>query len=225
MKRASRHFTAEQRQRIAQAVRTAEASTNAEIVPVVATASGRYDRGEDFAGLAFAALALVLCWTLFQHEDPSPGGWGALPITLDLPWLVGIVIAGFFIGMAVAMKAAWLRRLFTPRLEMIDEVDAGARQAFFDQRIHHTAAASGVLIYISLFERRAAVLADREVMKRLSAGELETLRDNLIADLKRGDLTDAIARAIERVGRRLAECLPGSATDGNELADALITID
>ena len=225
MKRASRHFTSDQRKRIAEAVRAAEASTNAEIVPVVASCSGRYDRGEDFAGLSTAIIALVLAWTFFQHEDPSPRGWGGLPVTLDLPWLVAIVIAGYVTGMLAAMNIAWLRRLFTPRLEMIDEVDARARQAFFDQRIHHAAADSGVLIYISLFERRAAVLADCTVMQHLPAAELQTLRDALVTDLKNSDLTDAIVRAIERIGQRLADVLPGPATDGNDLADALITID
>ena len=90
------------RDRVNAAVREAESATSAEILPVVARSSGRYDRPED-----------------------------------------------------------WLRRLFTPHTQMREEVLSRAREVFFDQRIHHTGGASGVLLYVSLFEHMAAVIADQ----------------------------------------------------------------
>ena len=55
MQRASELFNDEQRATIDQAVADAESKTSAEIVPVVATASGRYDRAEDIVGMAMSS--------------------------------------------------------------------------------------------------------------------------------------------------------------------------
>ena len=64
MTRASQFFTADEKQAIEAAVTRAEARTSAEIVPAVATASGRYDRPEDIAGLWLGALCLIAAWLL-----------------------------------------------------------------------------------------------------------------------------------------------------------------
>ena len=55
----------------------AEEKTSGEIVPVVATVSGRYDRAEDLFGLVLAAIALVVSWIAFQDIRPRGGDWEA----------------------------------------------------------------------------------------------------------------------------------------------------
>ncbi len=62
MQRASDFFNGEQRKHIEKAVVEAEAKTSCEIVPVVATASGRYDRPEDMIGLWMAIFAAITVW-------------------------------------------------------------------------------------------------------------------------------------------------------------------
>ena len=63
-------------QRVNQAVREAESATSAEILPVVARSSGRYDRPEDIVGLWFAGLAMIIVWMVFPlpiiEAGPSP---------------------------------------------------------------------------------------------------------------------------------------------------------
>ena len=90
MKKASAHFNAEQRRQIAAAVAQAESRTSAEIVPIVATESGRYDRTEDLVGLVLGVLAMAAVWMLFQGEDPD-GGWEAFTPKVSLAWLVVII--------------------------------------------------------------------------------------------------------------------------------------
>ena len=63
--RASEIFVDADRERVNQAVREAESATSAEILPVVARSSGRYDRPEDIVGLWFAALAMIIVWLVF----------------------------------------------------------------------------------------------------------------------------------------------------------------
>lgn len=227
MKRASRHFTDEDRRTIACAVAEAEARTSAEIVPVVATESGRYDRPEDLCGLTCSLGLFIIAWLLFQREDPTAGGWDGLPLTMQLPLLVIILLAGFLIGAIAATRIAWLRRFFTPRAMRRAEVMNRAQELFFDQRIHHTEAETGVLVFISLFERRAVVLADKAVLDALGPQTIETRCAELVRQLREGELVAGLCHTIERLGERLAETLPREldADDDNELSDALILVD
>ena len=71
----------------------------------------------------------------------------------------------------------WLRK-------MRDEVAARARAVFFDGRVHHTAGATGLLVYVSLYERMAAVLADQSVLDRLGQDAVDELCGVLTAGLQ-----------------------------------------
>jgi len=223
--RATRLFTHEQRQTINRAVADAENRTAAEILPVVVGASGRYDRAEDIFGVVVAIIAFILTWVLFQGEDPSAGGWEGPAIAVGWPTLAGVFVGGFIVGAVVASRIWTIRRWFTSREHMKDAVADKARAVFFDQSIHHTKAAGGVLVFVSLYEKLALVLADREALDALGEVGLNRLRDDLVSRLKRGDLTNAIAAVIHEAGDLLADGLPQTERDRNELPDALVLID
>lgn len=225
MQRASTLFSDQQKKQVAQAVAQAEAATSAEIVPVVATASGRYDRAEDIVGLWVGLVAMIVVYEVLPHPAAEPGSWGGPPTWLKLVLLAAAVVAGFIAGALTAMRAAWLRRLLAPRREMADEVLRQAQHVFFDSRVHHTAGRTGVLIYISLFERMAAVIADQAVLDKLGQPALAEMRDHLVEALKTQPTADALCAAIQAAGQRLAPVLPRQVDDVNELSDALVTID
>ena len=230
MKPASRLFDAEQRRRIDQAVAEAEAKTSAEIVPVVATASGRYDRPEDICGLWLSVAALVVTWLAMQDAPAEPGNWGGAPAWLPAAWLPAVclaaaVVLGFIAGAIVAGRVGWLRRLFTPAGQMRQEVQSSARRVFFDSRVHRTAGGTGLLIYISLYERMAAVIADQTIVDRLGQPVLDELCGQLTARLRPAGPTEAICQTVRSAGSRLATVLPRAADDVNELPDGLVTVD
>jgi putative membrane protein len=221
MQRASQAFSPQDRERINQAVQQAERGTSAEIVPVVASASGRYDRPEDIVGLWLTLAALVVVWFVFPAAQHEHGSWEtAWPHWKLLAMLAAAVLA-FMVGTALATYVAPLRRLFTPRTQMADEVAARARGVFYSQAVHHTAGQTGVLIYVSLYERMGAVLADQMVMDKIGQTALDELRDTL----RGGDVTNALCQTIQAAGQRLAPVLPRQADDVNELPDALVTLD
>lgn len=220
----ARKFTAEDNKRINQAVAEAESKTSAEIVPVVAAVSGRYDRPEDIVGLWVAVAALAITWCVLP-EHAGPGDWGAMQAWMHLLLLVLSVVVGFILGAVIGAHVDPLRHLFTPSKQMSDEVLARARQVFFDSRVHHTAGRTGLLIYVSLFERMAAVLADDAVVEKLGQAALDELRDHLAASLRTQSLSDAICGTIAAAGPRLAAVLPQADGDINELPDALVVLD
>jgi putative membrane protein len=225
LQRASNLFDSAGLKQVNDTVAAAEGKTSAEIVPVVATDSGRYDRAEDLVGLFVGVGALVAAWLLFQREDPDAAGWEGLPLTLQLPALVAVVLGGFLVGTVLATRVAWLRRLFTPRVQMRQEVLAAARRVFFDQRVHHTTGSSGVLLYVSLYERLAVVLSDQQVLTAVGQGQLDQICSKLTDELRGGTVCAALCASIGAVGDILAEPMPRPEDDVNELSDALMLLD
>ena len=225
MRIASKCFTDEDRAKVAKAVAEAESRTSAEIVPLVATASGRYDRPEDIVGLWAGAILAGAVWLLFRRTDASASDWGLTAASFELPAIIAGLVVGFIAGACVASRVGWLCALFTPRKQMRDEVDARARQVFFDNRVHHTAGATGLLIHVSLFERMATVIADKTVTDKLGAQALDELSVELTRSLRSGDLTAALCSTVKSAGDRLAPVLPREGGDVNELPDALVLID
>jgi len=225
MRLASRSFSDEQKARVAKAVAEAESKTSAEILPVVATASGRYDRPEDIVGLWLGAILAVVAWLAFRGTDAAATDWGFSAASLELPAIIVALVVGFILGAVIASRVGWLRALFTSRTQMRDEVHARARELFFDSRVHHTAGQTGLLVYVSLFERAAAVIADKAVTEKLGQGALDELCAALTASLAASDATSALCSAVEDAGDRLAPVLPREEGDVNELPDALVLID
>jgi putative membrane protein len=223
MTRASKLFTEENQRRITEAVEKAESRTSAELIPVVATASGRYDRAEDIVGLWVGLGALAVTWLLVQGVEAGP--WGEPRPTLGLPSVVGLVLGGWVVGVVLAHLLPGLRRLFIPRGEEEAEVARAARQAFFDRRVHHTEGSTGLLLYVSLFEQRAVLLADAQVLEKLGQEKLDALCAGLVAELKKGAYVDGLCGTLESAGVALGEVLPRRAEDRNELPNTLAVVD
>ncbi len=225
MQLASQSLSADERQQICRAVAQAESVTSAEIVPVVATSSGRYDRAEDMVGLWFGAVALAIAWIVWPQVEREHGSWGGIPVWIDIAVLVVSMVLGFVIGAFLASRVGWLRRLFTHRTMLREEVESRARRVFFDARVHHTETRGGMLIYVSLFERQAVLLADAAIAERMGQPQIDSLCGKLTDRLRGGSLSAALCETITDCGQQLAKSLPRQANDVNELPDALVILD
>lgn len=224
MKTASALFNSDDKKNISAAIAAAEKSTSAEIVPVVATVSGRYDRAEDIFGILLASAALCIAWLLFK--DPTSSDWSWLPAsTLNLPSVIGIIIGGFIIGATLATHLPSLRLPFISRAEMLDEVERRAVETFQRKRVRDTAQGTGVLIYVSLYERLIKVIGDDAVNDKLGQPALDEICSLVVAGLKEERPADGLTRGIIRAGELLKKELPASPHDSNELANELILLD
>ncbi|MDB4419505.1 TPM domain-containing protein [bacterium] len=225
MQKATSLFNEDQRKQIASAVNAAESKTSCEIVPVVATASGRYDRPEDIVGLWLATIGGGIVWYCLPRQIADSGSWNAFSDVVGIIILIGVMIVGFITGAVAASRISWLRRWFTPKKEMKQEVFARAQETFFNKNIHHTENATGLLIYVSLFERVAVILGDQKVMHELGQDTLNQLCDQLTADFREGNATEAICKTIQEAGEFLSGPMPQQSDDANELKDTLVLLD
>ena len=222
---ASRLFSDEDRRAIADAVRAAERTTTGEIVPVVASTSDTYERAEDLVGLAVALVAFSLTWVLGQRLVPG-ADWGVEhELALQLPLLLAVLAAGWWLGVLLARFSPWLKRLFLLRRVAKARVLIAAHHAFDALHVKRTAAATGVVMYVSLFERQVCVCADRAVAQKIGEAEWVRACTMLIEALRRGQRREGFVAAIQHVGAVLAAHFPAVPGDRDELANELRVLD
>lgn len=226
MKKASNYFSDEQQAIIEQAVSRAEKNTSGEIVPVIASVSGRYDRAEDIFGVLFGMLLLTISWLCTQESIPVAGQWeGEMATVITLPWALGIIFLGFILGALLASFFPILRLIFISKKEMQEEVERSAQLAFHQFRIHETDGATGVLIYISLYEQSVRVLGDKEITAKLEQKDWTDVCNLVVEGMKSREPTEKLVQAIEHCGQLLSDHFPISDDDQNELSNKLNFID
>lgn len=223
---ASKRFTEQDKQAVQDAIAEAEKTTSGEIVPVVATRSGRYDRGEDIFGILLGLIAVAVVWLVFQKVEPAGGDWESgqtLAVGLGLV-LLSFAVA-FVFGVLLATFVPALAMPFVGRAERRQEVQRSARQAFFEFRVRATEAGTGIMIYISLLERTVWVIGDRAISDKLDQSQWDEVKDLVIDGLRRGKPTEGICAAIKRCGEFLTEHFPIAPDDTNELTNELRLVD
>lgn len=203
---AHRLLNADDRRRIEEAVDRAESKTSAEIVCAVATESGRYDRAESIIGLALALLALGVAHIIYGWSTTAGGDWTGSGVSFG--WQAFAVVAGFVSGNFLANRVRQVRRLVVGEGEMDAEVRGAAAYAFALGAVANTANRTGLLIYISIFERRVRVLPDEQVREVLGDEEIGRLRDLAVTALRRGDFAGAFVDPLQEAAPLLARALP-----------------
>ena len=209
MANAQTFFTAEEQERIQQAVIAAEKKTSGEIVPMLVNTSGRYAEVE----LGGIVVGLVLgTLTAFIWHDP----WGYAQTYLMFP------VIGAILGLA-ATSIPTIKRSLIPKARIDDAVHSRSLAAFTGHGLHYTKAHTGILILASLLERRVVVLADRGINDKVQAGTWDEVVGILTNGLKSGTACEGFCKAIERGGEILAKHFPRSPDDLDELANKLLT--
>jgi uncharacterized membrane protein len=99
--------------------------------------------------------------------------------------------------------------------------DALARSArLFDTLgMRRTAADTGVLLYVAVEDRKAAVFAGRGVHGAAQPGFWQSVTDTVAEGFKRQDAVGGLVAAVERIGQLLLQAVPGEDVAGNELPD------
>lgn len=224
---ASHLFSAAERAAIDKTIESAEQSTRGEIVAVVASASGRYDRAEDLFGLLLALLGLVALWCLQPCLAGFTGADWETDAVSPLLLLAQMVTVFVLFGIGAWAAARWplLRAPFASDVEMQKEVERRALEVFQQQRLRATTGATGVLIYVSLFEHKVRVVGDDAISAKLQAADWQAVCGRVIVGMKAGTPAQGLQAAIVLAGELLSRHFPRAADDRNELPNRLVLID
>ena len=222
------NLTGADREKVSAAIAAAEAKTNGEIVAVATPISDAY---HDVAlHWALVPLFAVLAWAAWRPTaltwwyDRLFGGWQPDPTLGQLLTFVMVLAALLFTVALLILKWMPLRLFLTPGATKHRRVRRRAIAIFQAAAAGKTTGKTGILIYLSLAERRAEIVADEAILKVTDDHTWGEAMHALIEDVRDGRPADGICAAIERIGVVLSEHFPRSADDSNEIPDRLIEL-
>jgi len=214
--------------RVSAAIAAAEGSSAGEIVAVVTDLSDPYhDVALHWSVLVLiAVLAWAAAWpaALEWWRDLLLGGWQTEPSLRELLTFLMIVAVAKFTVVLLILKYMPLRLALTPGATKTRRVRRRALTVFKAAAERRTAGRTGILIYLSMGERRAEIIGDEAITSVTTPETWGEAMTDLLTDVREGRVADGMVAAIEQIGTVLSEHFPRSAEDKNEIPDKLIEL-
>ena len=203
-----RLFSAEDERRISEAITNAERQTSGEIVVVVAAQSDGYHY---VPPLVAGIVSLLVPWVLIFFTQ------------LGLTSIYLTQLAVFFAITAALMPASIRIALVPPSIKRL-HAHRRAVEQFLVQNLHTTTGRTGVLLFVSVAERYAEIIADKGINERVAPGTWKGIIDHLTAAMGGGRPADGFVTAIAAIGTILAQHFPPGSQAPNELPNHLIIL-
>lgn len=205
---AAKFLTESEKEKIINAVKNVEKITSGEIVPMVVSSSYHYPVSNIIGSFIISMIiSLAVVFTLRNHDL-----WLFLSV-----FMVSLVI---FHELVKAQHP--LKRLFISEKEINQEVEEAAITSFFNKGLSNTRDKTGVLIFISVFERKVWVLADSGINKKVQHDTWKNIVDVIIDGIRNKQQGEAIVKAITMVGDILKNHFPVRDDDTDELDNLIV---
>ena len=196
-------------------VASVERVTSGEIVPVVANRSSKYRTAEIIAAVIFGYVFV------FAMSE----------VHKSLFWNNSLTVFQFiiidFIGILLAflLFRIWpIKRLIISKRAIEHKVHDAAFSTFYQQGVHKTKNKTGILIYVSLFERKVVILGDEGIHAKVKDSDWNEVVNIIVNGIKDQHLKKGIIDGIESCRKLLQVHFPVLADDTNELDNKLIII-
>ena len=199
---------------VSKAIRAAELHTDGEIYAVIARRSDDYFAPAAFAvSLASILGAFIIALSLHQY-------W---VMTDVLTFMTAFAFAYLSVLVVLVFMPSLNRRL-VPQSLLANRAHQNAVNQFIARNIHITKARTGVLLFVSVDERYAEVIADDAINSHVSQAEWDAIVTMLIESARKRHYADGFLQAIEATGALLAAHFPKTAGDTNELDDHVVEL-
>ena len=205
-------LTEQERTIIATRVAALEARTGTQVVAAVVGKSDSYPEAP-WKAFALGASAAALAGVIWQL---ATGGWAT--DTFQTAHVLVILAIGAFLALLTIVFSAFAR-LFVDRIRREVEVTQFAQSLFFGRGLERTRGRVGILLLVSLFERKVVILADAGFDGRIDEHDWEFLTRRVSLLLRHGTTAIALRAGLEAMEAMLLErgfAGPGSI---NELPD------
>jgi putative membrane protein len=207
-------FSEAEQEKIAASVREAEKVTSGEIVPYVVGQSDHYESAEWRAGALGGLLAFV-GMTFLRY---ATGDWARFD---PLMIAAATLLAGGAAMLAVRFLPG-LKRLFAGSHLMARRVEQRAAEAFISEEVFATPKRTGILIFLSMMERRVLVLGDSGIHNKVRQDDWHDVISLVVEAIRTGKPADGLVEAIRRCGLLLAgQGVGRESGDRDELPDNL----
>jgi putative membrane protein len=214
-------LTENDRQKISEAVKQAERKTSGEIATAFIKESYDYAIYE----LIFAVIVSFAYYILMLLFIPKISHWlqslfwDYSPVHLVAFYGFSTFVVGTVFYFIANISA--IDRLIVPGKTFERKVHERALLYFMESGISNTRDRTGILIFISLLERRVVLLADSGINEKIEQDKWQHLVDHIIAGIKQGNFTNHLVSSIRECGDLLAEHFPIKDDDTNELSNEI----
>lgn len=205
----SYYLTKDHSEKIEEAIASAERKTSGEIVPIVVRSSSAIGHVPIILLLIFLPFFLNSDLWFWEREWLSNYWW--IP-NLTLTFLIAKSLSIF----------PFVQRWLTMGIDRKRQVFLRAQVEFYQSHIHRTEGATGILLFVSLMEREAIILADKGIDCKVEDHVWRDVADKLVKGIKSENLTKGIIEAVDLCGKILSEYFPRQSHDQNELPNHLI---
>lgn len=204
--------------KITNAVVKAEQGTRGEIVPMIVGRSSTI--GHLPVYIAFMLFSIILVLLI---ESPSPhlshylSLWYGLPVVglFGVCWVCGYILSPIQI----------IQRWLIPNQDEESQVWNRARSEWAYNKLQKTTERTGILLFVSMMERKAVILADEGIAKHYPEKTWQDVIDLLTRHLKKGEWVEGFETSIDRCGEILKTHLPATENNINEISDRVIVKD
>lgn len=222
------HVNAADHDLVTAAVADAERHTSGEIVTIVT------DLSDDYADIAlawatviaFLALSVVAFLPQFYLDllDQIFGGWGHVWTPSEYLALIFLFMGLKWLGSWLILKWMPLRLALTPKHVKLQRVRSRAIDLFKVGTQSRTVGRTGVLLYLSMREHQAEIVADEAIASKVAPEVWGDAMLALIHEVRAGRPGEGMAEAVRQMGIVLTEHFPKGSENPNELPDRLIEI-
>lgn len=207
--KAETFFTDADKKKISQAIASVEKNTAGEIAVMVVDQSDDYPAAQLLAGITIGGLLALVLSDFFADSSV----WFFIPLFLFF---------GFTCGW-LSKRLPHIKKVFVSKSRQETRVREKALTAFYDKGLYKTRDETGVLFFISLFERKVWILADKGIYEKINQETLQKYAHNIALGIKTCNAATALCQEIENVGLILAKHFPIKQDDSNELSNKVIT--
>ncbi len=206
---AEKFFSEYEKNRISETIKSVEKKTAGEVAVMVVDSSEEYREAEILGGISLGSLFAFVITFYFFHSSI----WWYIPLSF-----VMFFPASFFFHKIPELKTA-----FISKKRQEKAVFQRALRAFYEKGLYKTRQNTGVLFFISLFEHKVWVLADKGIYEKIRQEKLNNFAKKITEGIKQKRACDALCEAIIEAGELLALHFPITPEDINELTDKVIT--
>lgn len=207
-------FSEHELEKIKAAVKEAEDKISGEIVPVFVEKSAHYSIAS-YRGIVLGAAFVFSLIVLFDRYVPALAVYDPLMIFV-------FVTLGGTLGGVLANYVTPLKRFLVGQYLLDQATRKRAENSFLTEEIFNTRHRTGIMIFVSFFEREVIVMADRGISKVVDQKEWDRLVRTIIEHVRNGKITEGMVGAIHRCGEILLEKgFVKTVDDVNELRDDL----
>ncbi|TMM50387.1 TPM domain-containing protein [Qipengyuania marisflavi] len=222
------YLNEEQHRIVSDAVAQAEAHTAGEIVTVLADRSDGYTDVALWWAIA-AAFTAMSVFALFPELyltalDRFMGGWGSEWTHGEILTVVIAIGLAKFLGVLAVQLWQPLKFWLIPPPVKSARVREAAIRHFKVGAERRTHGRTGVLIYLSMREHRAEIVADEAIAGEVAPEVWGEAMADMLAEIKKGQIAEGMAAGVRDVGAVLSEHFPRAEDDVNELPDRLIEV-